>query len=65
MIAGHAVGGVPRPLLITTGKPDASPKATDIVGIRWVLPTPAGAGTATPTTYPVDITVDNIAFIPQ
>ena len=49
----------------TTGKPDASPKATDIVGIRWVLPTPAGAGTATPTTYPVDITVDNIALIPQ
>jgi hypothetical protein len=49
----------------TTGKPDASPKATDIVGIRWVLPTPAGAGTATPTTYPVDITVDNIAFLPQ
>ena len=26
----------------TTGKPDASPKPTDIVGIRWVLPTPAG-----------------------
>lgn len=49
----------------TTGKPDASPKPADIVGIRWVLPTPAGAGTASPTTYPLDITVDNIAFIPQ
>jgi hypothetical protein len=49
----------------TTGKPDAAPLATDIVGIRWVLPTPSGAGTTSPVTYPLDITVDNIAFIPQ
>jgi hypothetical protein len=64
------VGATPTPVTVlwsdfTTGKPDAAPKPTDIVGIRWVLPTPAGAGTATPTTYSLDITVDNIAFIPQ
>jgi hypothetical protein len=49
----------------TTGKTDPGPVPTDIVGIRWVLPTPAGAGTASATTYPLDLTVDNIAFIPQ
>jgi len=64
------VGSTPTPVMVlwsdfTTGKPNASPVPADIVGIRWVLPTPAGAGTATPTTYPLDITVDNIAFIPQ
>ncbi len=64
------VGSTPTPVTVlwsdfTTGKPNASPIPADIVGIRWVLPTPAGAGTATPTTYPLDITVDNIAFIPQ
>jgi hypothetical protein len=49
----------------TTGKPDGGPKPADIVGIRWVLPTPTGAGTTSAVTYPLDITVDNIAFIPQ
>ena len=49
----------------TTGKPDASPAPADIVGIRWVLPTPTGAGTASAVTYSVDLTVDNIAFVAQ
>ncbi len=49
----------------TNGKTDPSPVPTDIVGIRWVLPVPAQIGTATVVTYPLDITVDNITFIPN
>ncbi|HTB61800.1 MAG TPA: hypothetical protein VLC06_28265 [Polyangia bacterium] len=49
----------------TTGKPETGPVPTDIVGIRWVLPTPSSPGTASAVTYPLDLTVDNIAFIPQ
>lgn len=49
----------------TTGKPEAAVVPSDIVGIRWVLPTPAGVTTASVVTYPLDITVDNITFIPN
>ena len=64
------VGSTPTPVTVlwtdfTTGKPDTGPKPTDIVGIRWVLPTPSSPGTASAATYPLDLTVDNIAFIPQ
>lgn len=48
----------------TNGKTtDIAPQPKDIVGIRWILPTPAGAGTTTPTTYPLDITIDDISFV--
>ena len=47
----------------TNGKTDMAPQPKDITGIRWVLPTPAGAGTATPTTYPLDLTIDDVSFV--
>jgi len=47
----------------TTGKPEAAVKPSDITSIYWFFPPPAGAGTTTPTTYPVDITIDNLSFI--
>jgi hypothetical protein len=66
------VSSVPTTVMVlwnqfTTGKPEmlVAPNAPkDIIGIRWVLPTPTGAGTDAAATYPLDITVDNIAFIP-
>jgi hypothetical protein len=65
-----AIGSTPTTVTVlwtdfTTGKPQASVTASDIIGIRWVLPTPASPGTAAATTYPLDLTVDNISFIPQ
>jgi hypothetical protein len=64
------VGATPATVTVlwsdfTNGKTDPGPVATDIVGIRWVLPTPAGVGTSSVVTYPLDITVDNIAFVAQ
>ncbi len=47
----------------TTGKPDPGPKPADIVGIRWVLPTPAGVGLSAVATYAVDITIDDVTFV--
>ena len=47
----------------TTGKPTASPVAGDITGVHFILPVPAGVGTATATTYQLDITVDDLKFV--
>jgi hypothetical protein len=49
----------------TDGKTAPSPDPSEITGIRWTLPVPVGVGAAGVTTYPLDITVDDIAFIPQ
>lgn len=47
------------------GKPQASVDPTQITGIRWIMPTPPGAGTASPTTYDLDLTIDDFGFIPH
>jgi hypothetical protein len=49
----------------TNGKTAPSPDPSQITGIRWTLPVPAGVGTTGVTTYALDITLDDIAFIPQ
>lgn len=49
---------------ITRGKPEPNVTASDILSIYWFFPSPAGAGTATPVSYPVDIVIDNLAFVP-
>jgi hypothetical protein len=36
----------------------------DILAVYWFFPPPAGVGTATPVSYPVDIVIDNLAFVP-
>ncbi len=46
------------------GKPAASPDPTKITFISWVIPTPPGAGGASPTTYMVDLTIDDLQFLP-
>ena len=48
----------------TGGKPGSSVKASDIIGIHWFFPNPSGAGTTSPTTYKVDITIDDLSFVP-
>jgi hypothetical protein len=65
-----AVGATPTTVSLlwsdfSAGKPQAMVTPSDIIGIRWVLPAPAGAGTASVTTYSINITVDNVAFIPE
>jgi hypothetical protein len=47
----------------TGGKPEAGVTPSDITSFYWFFPPPAGAGGTTPTTYPVDITIDNLSFI--
>ncbi len=47
----------------TGGKPESDVKPGDIIGIHWFFPNPPGAGTASPTTYNVDITLDDLSFI--
>jgi hypothetical protein len=47
------------------GAPSASVNPAEITGIRWIFPNPVGAGTAAPTTYAVDLYVDDLAFIPE
>jgi hypothetical protein len=47
----------------TGGKPEPGVTPKDIISIYWYFPPPAGAGTTTPTTYPVDITIDDLQFI--
>jgi hypothetical protein len=47
----------------TNGKPKAAVEPGDIIGIRWILPTPVGVGTATVATYPLDITIDDLTFV--
>jgi hypothetical protein len=46
------------------GKPQASPTPSEITGIRWVLPNPDGVGTGSVTPYAVDITIDDVNFVP-
>jgi hypothetical protein len=48
---------------LTAGKPSLSVDPEEITGIRWILPTPAGAGTGSPTTYAVDLYLDDLSFI--
>jgi hypothetical protein len=48
----------------TGGKPESSVEASDIVAVYWYLFPPDGAGTAGPVTYPADIVIDNLAFVP-
>jgi hypothetical protein len=69
-IKAIAVTSTPTPMTVlwsdfAGGKPQATVTPSDIIGIRWVLPNPAGVGTASVVTYPLDIVVDNLAFIPQ
>jgi hypothetical protein len=47
----------------TTGKPAAAVTASDIVAIRFILPNPAGVGTAAPTPYQLDLTIDDLKFV--
>lgn len=51
---------------LTGGKPEANPSVSpsQILGIRWMFPNPPGADSTTPTTYKVDITIDDLSFIP-
>lgn len=49
----------------TTGKPEVTPTPSQILAIRFIFPNPAGVATPGVVTYPLDITIDNIAFIPQ
>jgi hypothetical protein len=46
------------------GKPEATVNPSEITYITWVLPSPVGAGTAAPTTYAADVTIDDLQFIP-
>ena len=48
----------------TGGKPETAVSPSEIFGIYWFVPAPPGAGTASPTTYPLDIVIDNLAFVP-
>jgi hypothetical protein len=45
------------------GKPEAGVTPSDIISVYWFFPPPAGAGTATPTTYPVDLVIDDLSFV--
>jgi len=46
------------------GKPMASPDPMKITSIAWVIPTPAGVGGASVATYMVDLTIDDLKFLP-
>jgi hypothetical protein len=48
----------------TGGQPESSVNPDGIVAIYWYFPAPVGAGTGSVTTYPVDITIDNLKFTP-
>jgi hypothetical protein len=48
---------------LTGGSPSPSVDPSEITSIGWSFPPPAGAGTATPTAYAVDLFIDNLAFI--
>jgi hypothetical protein len=49
---------------LTGGKPSASVNPAEITSISFVLPPPTGAGTAAPTLYAADVTLDDVKFIP-
>jgi hypothetical protein len=48
---------------LAAGRPSASVDPSEITDIRWILPTPAGAGTTSPTPYPIDLFIDDLTFI--
>jgi hypothetical protein len=48
---------------LTGGRPAATTNPAEITNISWNFPPPVGAGTATPTTYAADITIDDLRFI--
>jgi hypothetical protein len=63
------VGTSPAPVTVkwsdfTTGKPQMAVTPTDIIAIRFILPTPAGVGTTGVTTYPLDLVFDDLKFVP-
>ncbi|HWA75802.1 MAG TPA: hypothetical protein VG937_25875 [Polyangiaceae bacterium] len=45
------------------GKPEPTVNPKEITFVSWVLPPPAGVGTS-PTPYDVDLTIDDLQFIP-
>lgn len=48
----------------TTGKPEAAVTPSQILAIRFIFPNPVGVATPSVVSYPLDVTIDNIAFIP-
>jgi hypothetical protein len=48
---------------LTGGSPAATPNPEEITDIRWILPTPGGAGTTNPTPYAADLYIDDLSFI--
>lgn len=48
---------------LSGGRPAAALDPKEITGISWIFPAPAGAGTSTPVTYDVDLTIDDLRFI--
>jgi len=48
---------------LAAGRPSASVDPKEITNLAWAFPAPAGAGTANPTTYDVDLTIDDLQFI--
>lgn len=66
----HAVPVTAQPTTIQVlwadlagGRPAASVDPKEITNISWNFPPPAGAGTSTPVTYDVDLTIDDLRFI--
>lgn len=45
------------------GKPETTVNPTELTFISWILPNPAGVGTA-PVPYMADVTIDDLQFIP-
>jgi len=48
---------------LIAGRPAATVDPKEITNMAWAFPPPPGAGTTTPTTYPVDLTIDDLQFI--
>jgi hypothetical protein len=48
---------------LAAGRPAATVDPKEITNINWSFPPPAGAGTMNPTTYDVDLTIDDLQFI--
>lgn len=46
------------------GKPEATVNPSELTSIAWAFPAPTGAGTASPTTYMADVTIDDLQFVP-
>jgi hypothetical protein len=50
---------------LTGGRPAATVNPAEITNLAWAFPAPGGAGTANPTPYAVDVTIDDLQFIPR